>query len=112
MDHTSLSHLTDRELLLHADNARDPLTTTDIEIEMTTRFERLVGLAEIEDAVGNVGIDVADIAARSSNAPTSSTTSLRTPATSSPASTPLQPKPSERESHVPYHRHHHQHRAA
>jgi hypothetical protein len=63
MDHTSLSHLTDRELLLHADNARDPLTTTDIEIEMTTRFERLVGLAEIEDAVGNVGIDVADIAA-------------------------------------------------
>jgi hypothetical protein len=63
MDYTVLSRLTDRELLLHADNARDPLTTTDIEIELATRFERLVGLAEIEDAVKNVGIDVADVPA-------------------------------------------------
>ena len=63
MDHTALSLLTDRELLLHADNARDPLTTTDIEIELTTRFAHLVGLAEIEDAVKDVGIDVADVPA-------------------------------------------------
>lgn len=63
MDHTRLSNLTDRELLLHADNARDSLTTTDIEIELTTRFAHLVGLTEIEDAVKNVGIDVADVPA-------------------------------------------------
>ena len=63
MDHTSLSRLSDRELLLHADNTRDPLTTTEIEIELTTRFAHLVGLAEIEDAVKDVGIDVADVPA-------------------------------------------------
>ena len=63
MDHTALSRLTDRELLLHADNARDLFTTTDIEIELATRFARLVGLAEIEDAVTNFDIDVADIPA-------------------------------------------------
>ena len=51
MDHTSLSRLSDRELLLHADNTRDPLTTSDIEIELTTRFAHLVG------------IDVADVPA-------------------------------------------------
>ena len=63
MDHTSLSRLSDRELLLHADNARDPLTTTDIEIELANRLAHLVGLTEIEDALTNVGIDVADVPA-------------------------------------------------
>lgn len=63
MDHNVLSRLSDRELLLHADNARDPLTTTDIEIELTTRFTHLVGLTEIEEAVKDVGIDVADVPA-------------------------------------------------
>ena len=63
MEQTALSRLTDRELLLHADNARDPLTTTEIEIELATRFAHLVGLAEIEDAVTNFDIDVADIPA-------------------------------------------------
>jgi hypothetical protein len=63
MEQTSLSRLTDRELLLHADNARDPLTSSEIEIELTTRFAHLVGLAEIEDAVKNAGIDVDDVPA-------------------------------------------------
>ena len=63
MDHTNLSRLSDRELLLHADNARDPLTTTDIEIELANRLAHLVGLTEIEDALKNVGIDVEDVPA-------------------------------------------------
>ena len=63
MEHTSLSRLSDRELLLHADNNRDPLTATDIEIELANRFAHLVELSEIEDAVKNVGIDVTDVPA-------------------------------------------------
>jgi hypothetical protein len=63
MEQTSLSRLTDRELLLHADNARDPLTSSEIEIELAMRFERLVGLSEIEDAAKNFDIAVDDIPA-------------------------------------------------
>ncbi len=61
MDHTRLSMLSDRELLLHADNARDPLTTTDIEIELTTRFARLVGLAEIEDVITEHSLELSEL---------------------------------------------------
>lgn len=45
------NHLTDRELLLAADNARDPLTTTALEITLTERFAALVAKAEAAASV-------------------------------------------------------------
>ena len=42
MLYTTLSHLTDKELLLHVMNERDPLTTTPLETELAERFERIV----------------------------------------------------------------------
>lgn len=56
MDHTALSRLTDRELLLHADNHRDPLTSTDVEIELANRFANLLELVELDDALTNAGL--------------------------------------------------------
>lgn len=53
MDHANLSRLTHRELVLHADNARDPLTSTDIEIELANRFADLIELIELDDALEN-----------------------------------------------------------
>lgn len=57
MEHTALSRLDTRELLLHADNARDPLTTSDIEIELANRLAALVELVELDDALTNVGLE-------------------------------------------------------
>ena len=61
MDHTSLSRLGHRELLLHADNARDPLTSTDIEIELANRFADLIELIEIDDVLTDLGIERKDL---------------------------------------------------
>jgi len=61
MDHTALSRLTDRELLLHADNHRDPLTSTDVEIELANRFANLVELTEIDDAITEHGLERGDL---------------------------------------------------
>lgn len=46
MEHTRHSHLTDREFLRVVDHGRDPLTTTNHEIELERRLEFLV--SEIE----------------------------------------------------------------
>lgn len=40
--HTKLHHLTDEELLRHVDNERDPLTTTDAEIELAGRYAEMM----------------------------------------------------------------------
>ncbi len=61
MDHTNLSRLSDRELLLHADNRRDPLTSTDVEIELANRFADLLGLTEIDDAITEHGLERDDL---------------------------------------------------
>lgn len=61
MDHTALSRLTHRELLLHADNARDPLTSTDIEIELANRFADLLELIELDDVLTDLGIERKDL---------------------------------------------------
>lgn len=47
--HTSLSHLTDDELLRHVENERDALTTTDAEIELAGRFADLVDSPPLPD---------------------------------------------------------------
>lgn len=50
MDHTKLSQLSDEELLRHADNVRDSLTTSDLEIELCRRLqEALDGDIEAEE---------------------------------------------------------------
>lgn len=61
MDHTSLSRLGHRELLLHADNRRDPLTSTDIEIELANRFADLIELIEIDEALHEFGLERKDL---------------------------------------------------
>ncbi len=43
--HTSLSRLTDEELLRHVENQRDPLTSTEAEIELAKRFADIVDSA-------------------------------------------------------------------
>lgn len=55
MEHTPLSRLDNRELLLHADNAGDPLTTSDIEIELAKR------LAELLDLFNEIAKRVSDL---------------------------------------------------
>jgi ABC-type transporter Mla subunit MlaD len=61
MDHTALSRLSHRELLLHADNQRDPLTSTDVEIELANRFADLIELIEIDDALTEHGLERKDL---------------------------------------------------
>ena len=61
MKHTSLSRLNHRELLLHADNNSDPLTSTDIEIELANRFADLIELIEIDDALDEFGFKREDL---------------------------------------------------
>lgn len=56
---TNLHLLSDRELLLHADN-QDPLLTSDLEIELRERFAKLVGLAETFDLIERFDMDVSD----------------------------------------------------
>lgn len=76
MRHTTLSHLSDAELLAHVDNTRDSMTETIVEIELAQRLERanrvveeLGGYAatdrieasrELLDVLDDVGIDSAD----------------------------------------------------
>jgi hypothetical protein len=63
--HTTLSNLTDEELLRHADNERDALTTTEIEIELAGRFAELVENPplpkNIQDALDNTSIESEDL---------------------------------------------------
>ena len=40
--HTALAHLSDAELLRHAENSYDDLTSTVLEIELTERFKNLL----------------------------------------------------------------------
>lgn len=42
MIHTTLSHFTDDKLLRHVENERDPLTSTDAEVELVQRFTNLL----------------------------------------------------------------------
>lgn len=42
MIHTTLSHLTDDELLRRVENERDPLTSTDAEVELVQRFTNVL----------------------------------------------------------------------
>lgn len=57
---TSLSHLTDDELLRHVENTRDPLTTTDAELELAKRFAALLDNpplpADLQDAIDDTGV--------------------------------------------------------
>lgn len=45
MNHSNLSLLSDDELLNHAHNAANSLTSTDLETEVLKRFERLIALS-------------------------------------------------------------------
>lgn len=59
--HTTLARLTDDEFLRHVDNVRDPLTTTELEIEMFRRLnEYIVERKSIHDALIEHGYDDAD----------------------------------------------------
>ena len=49
--HTALSLLNDEELLQHIENSRDPLTTTDAETELATRFADLLDEQEASRAL-------------------------------------------------------------
>lgn len=66
MIHTPLSHLTDAELLRHVENERDPLTSTDAEIELVERFNALLDehqrLAPVIKLVDDLGLDDEQIA--------------------------------------------------
>jgi hypothetical protein len=59
---TTLSHLLDDELLRHAENVRDPLTSTDVEIELCNRLAAAMQAADsnnpVLDIVQNLGFDL------------------------------------------------------
>lgn len=65
MVHTSLSHLTDEELLRHVENERGPLTSTDAEIELVERFTNLLEgpplPEDLQKALDDTGIEVVDL---------------------------------------------------
>lgn len=60
-----LPMLTDRELLAQFEATRDPLTTTELEVEIAKRFEKLLDAEEerapIDEILGNAGIDDAEL---------------------------------------------------
>ena len=61
MIHTPLSRLTDDELLRLVESERDPLTSTDTEVELVQRFANLLGeKADLIEVLDDHGFDDAD----------------------------------------------------
>lgn len=57
MNHNNLSNLSDEELVRHADNIRDPLLTSDLEIELINRFTLQADWAPVHAVLEDLGFD-------------------------------------------------------
>jgi len=57
MSHTNLSVLSDEELVRHGDNIRDPLVTSDLEIELINRFTLQADWEPVHAVLEDLGFD-------------------------------------------------------